>query len=119
MTTTNEPKYKIVNGKIVNRASGEAIPDDEPIFILRARDKHALATLEAYHLQVRGPAKPGQALAPLAAIWPEGNAMIPTGSSHEAAVAIRRAQFARFAKQNPDRMKEPDTTLTEDWVSVC
>ena len=37
----NEPKYQIVGDKIVNRASGEAIPEDEPVIIFRARDVHA------------------------------------------------------------------------------
>jgi hypothetical protein len=39
-----EPKYTIgAKGRIVNRATGEAIPDGEPIMILRAKDTLALA----------------------------------------------------------------------------
>lgn len=92
MTTTNEPKYKIENGKIVNRATNIPVPDDEPLFILRGRDRHAVATLNLYLKQ------------------------IPIGTEHERAVILRRSQFERFAQDNSSRMKEPDTTLTSDWT---
>lgn len=48
-----EPKYTTnAHGKIVNRKTRNPIPDDEPVFILRARDCHAAETLEAYQLAV-------------------------------------------------------------------
>ena len=42
-----ERKYKILDGKIVNRISGKEVPEDEPLFIFRAQDKKALAALVA------------------------------------------------------------------------
>lgn len=94
MTTTNEPKYRIENGRIVNRVSGEAIPDDEPIFILRARDCLAIHAFEGYIFALED--EPGTA-------------------EHLKAVKIRLKNFGDFSDQHPERMKVPDTTLTEDW----
>jgi hypothetical protein len=92
MKSRQEPKYKI-KGQIVNRESGAAIPDDEPIFILRARDVSAVGTLEQYHNLNRGSSPP----------------------EHLEAVQKRVDQFRKFAEEHPDRMKVPDTVLTEDW----
>ncbi len=44
----NEPKYDIEDGRIVNSFTRVPIPDDEPIFIFRAKDNHALPTLKSY-----------------------------------------------------------------------
>lgn len=46
-------KYGVVSrgkfaGALYNRATGERIPDDEPVFILRAKDAHAPATIAFY-----------------------------------------------------------------------
>lgn len=91
MTTTNEPKYHVTSeGKIANRQSGQVIPDDEPIFILRARDIHALAAINGY-LQM------------------------PMDDEHRKAVSIRFKNFADFAEKHPERMKMPDTVITDDW----
>lgn len=90
MTTTQEPKYKIVNNAIVNRHSGEPIPPDEPVFVLRARDKFAIGTLN-YYLS---------------------NDM---DADHRRAVELRLKQFEDFSDRHPDRMKVPDTILTADW----
>lgn len=79
-----EPKYTVLGGRLVNRASGAAIPDDEPVFIFRARDLHAREALEAY-------------------------ACVLTPGEHRDAVVQRVADFARFAEEFPDRMKVPDT----------
>lgn len=47
----HERKYKIKDGKIVKRLEEhKAIPDDEPIFIFRAKDRKALPALVAYHM---------------------------------------------------------------------
>lgn len=49
MLETQEPKYGVNSaGRLVNRETGSVIPDDEPVFILRARDKHAIDTLLFY-----------------------------------------------------------------------
>lgn len=80
-----EPKYTTNGcGRIVNRASGDTIPDDEPIFIFRARDKYALAALRHY-VDFCG------------------------DSAHRRAVEGRIVQFVVFKTGHPERMKEPDT----------
>ncbi len=84
MTQTQEPKYEIRDGKIVNRSSGEAIPDDEPIMIFRARDIHAHDAIANYGLRCEN-------------------------LDHSNIVMDRARQFAAFAALHPERMKEPDT----------
>lgn len=46
---TQEPKYGVnLQGRIFNRHTGTPIPDEEPLFILRAKDRRALAALSVY-----------------------------------------------------------------------
>lgn len=52
ITPQQEPKYAVDEKGIYNRQSGEHIPLDEPVFILRARDIHAIKTLGFYSAQV-------------------------------------------------------------------
>lgn len=83
MITEQEPKYGVNDqGRLVNRETGSVIPDDEPVFILRARDVHAVDTLEFYFQQCQV----------------EG---------HKQVVSNRIQQFYDFADKNPDRMREP------------
>lgn len=83
MNIEQEPKYDVTHdGKIVNRTSGRVIPDDEPIFILRARDIHAVAAMAYY--------------AELCSI-----------EKHVDVVNSRIADFERFAELHVDRMQEP------------
>jgi len=93
MKTKQEPKYKI-QGKIVNRQSGNPIPDDEPVFILRARDMTAVDVLMFYLSRAK-----------------TEDCLI----EHLHAVQKRIDQFKEFANKNPFRMKKPDTVLTGDW----
>lgn len=79
-----EPKYTTNGHALVNRASGEAIPADEPVFVFRARDVHAREAIEAY-------------------------ACVLLPGLHRDKVCERIADFARFAYANPRRMKVPDT----------
>jgi hypothetical protein len=79
-----EPKYTVRDGHIANRASGDTIPDEEPVFIFRARDRHAAAVLEFYAKMVHD-------------------------TAHFEAVCGRLDDFRRFSKEHPERMKEPDT----------
>jgi hypothetical protein len=79
-----EPKYSVRGDCIFNRASGEPIPADEPVFIFRARDVHALDALIAY-----------------ATALPDGE--------HKDAVRRRCVNFGVFAERHLERMKEPDT----------
>lgn len=84
MNTTQEPKYKIENGKLVNRQSGEQIPDDEPVMIFRAKDRHAKHGI-AFYL---------------------GHC---SDLMHKQAVTQRLIQFEKWANDHPERMKEPGT----------
>lgn len=86
LSQAQEPKYTTAtkDGRIVNRATGKPIPDDEPVFILRAKDYLAVAALQAYLDQIEDP-------------------------EHAAAVQKRIEAFEDFADENPARMKQPDT----------
>lgn len=84
MDPKQDPKYDIIDGRIVNRHTGEAIPDDEPIFIFRARDKRAVPALLEYADLCRDP-------------------------GHVAAIQKRVKHFRAFASRHPERMKLPDT----------
>lgn len=92
MRIEQEPKYDVTEqGRLVNRASGQPIPDDEPVFIFRARDLFAASALNAY----------------LRALCAADSEMI--GHDHRHAIRNRVRDFERFAQQNPHRMKIPDT----------
>lgn len=84
LSIAQEPKYTVNGHAIVNRASGEEIPADEPVFIFRARDAKALAALYPYHAVIND-------------------------DEHTAAVWARIMDFRTFALTKPERMKEPDT----------
>ncbi len=84
MLQAQEPKYDAREGRLVNRHTGEPIPDEEPVFILRAKDRRAMVALTAYYAAITDPA-------------------------HARAVAARIESFKAFALANPDKMKEPDT----------
>jgi hypothetical protein len=88
MPVTQEPKYGIRNNRLYNRASGEFIPSDEPVFLFRARDAEALPTLRGYRDRFER-------------------------SSHQVAVAGRVEAFASFAANFPRRMKHPDTAALQ------
>lgn len=79
-----EPKYTVEGESIVNRASRQRIPADEPVFIMRARDTFAAGAIYNYALDC------------------------PPGP-HREAVLKRFDDFSSFAKQKPERMKTPDT----------
>jgi hypothetical protein len=83
LPTAQEPKYTVNGSHIVNRASGEAIPHDEPVFIFRARDKLAVRALLDYAARCTG--------------------------EHFSAVRKRVKHFRAFASWHPERMKQPDT----------
>lgn len=82
-----EPKYTVSqkDGRIVNRATGKPIPDDEPVFILRAKDMLASAALLAYLDE------------------------IGADPEHAAAVQKRIDAFDAFAAAHPERMSFPNT----------
>ena len=85
MKATQDPKYGIdAKGRICNIATGVPIPEDEPIFILRAKDELAEQTLHFYL------------------------SMVPT-NEHQDAVCFRIDDFRGFRYLKRDRMKAPDT----------
>lgn len=85
LTQGQEPKYTASSktGRLVNRATGKPIPDDEPVFVLRAQDIYAVPLLHAYLSMVKE-------------------------IDHSVAVRDRITAFEDFALANPARMKEPD-----------
>lgn len=84
MPVGQEPKYGIRSGRLYNRTSGHKIPDNEPVFVLRAKDKKAEAALHFY-------------------------AGICGDSEHVAAVQSRIIDFQTFARQHARVMKQPDS----------
>lgn len=89
MLKTQESKYDCTpEGKIVNRATHRVIPDDEPIFILRAQDRNAAAAIAAYMQTCQS-------------------------ADHRAVVKSRLIDFQTFALENPDRMKEPSAHMSD------
>lgn len=86
MKKEQEPKYDCNEfGHLYNRYSSEVIPDDEPVFIFRARDLFARQVLWEYIM------------------------LLPPGE-HRDAVESRLGDFRKFADQNQSRMKLPDTS---------
>ncbi|WP_291141858.1 KTSC domain-containing protein [Hydrogenophaga sp.] len=86
LATAQEPKYTCATatGRLTVRATGKPIPDDEPVFVLRAQDVHAVNALLGYSVLLDNP-------------------------EHRAAVEQRIKDFEAFRDANPDRMKFPDT----------
>jgi len=78
----HERKYKIMDGKIVKRDGEKPIPDDEPLFIFRAKDRKALAVLVAYN-------------------------MILDNLNQKEEVTKSVNDFRRFQEEHPERMAEP------------
>jgi hypothetical protein len=81
-------KFGIRDEQIINLVSGEAVPEDEPLFLLRARDRHAYDTLMHYlHLC-------------------EGDC----NDLHLEGIKQRIRKFTDFASAHPERMKQPGVT---------
>jgi len=78
-----ERKYKIENNRLVKRSDGVPVPDDEPVFVLRAQDIKALPLLLAYHI-------------------------ICKDINHIAGIVKSIEDFTRFRDSHPERMGEPD-----------
>lgn len=89
MPISQEPKYGIRDNRLYNRASGEFIPADEPVFVLRAKDSQAASTIFNY----------------------AGDFAWNQNTSHYDAVMSRFNDFKRFLQNNPKRVKYPDTVL--------
>jgi hypothetical protein len=81
----HDRKFSFYGGKIINRVSGVSIPEDEPVFIFRARDIHALEVLTLYRQLIKD-------------------------EHHQAAVEESIGSFFAFTVEHPERMKEPGTS---------
>lgn len=78
-----EHKYKIENNRIVKKSTGIPVPEDEPLFILRAKDVNALPVLVAYLTLCRN-------------------------LEHRDLVNKSVKDFKNFQMEHPEIMKEPD-----------
>jgi len=85
----NSDRWRIEDGKIVKVSNGQPIPDDEPIFILRARDRLAVAALSHYIELAEG-----------------------DGCNDYLLDSVREmlGRFQDFAWNNPQKMKQPGVT---------
>lgn len=81
-------KFGIRGTAIVNLVSGEEIPQDEPLFLLRARDHHAIATLSKYLDFAR----------------------FDCNDLHLAGIQQVLERFKAFQREHPERMKQPGKT---------
>lgn len=80
---------ELVTVEIVKLSSGETLPDDEPLYLLRARDHLALATLQFYR-----------------------TLCLRDGCTDYMREAVDEAlaTFKKFATEHPERMKQPGVT---------
>lgn len=86
MNINQEPKYKINEyvGRLQNRSTNNFIPNDEPVFVIRAKDKNAVSVLSYYKA-------------------------LCINQQHIDAIDKRIESFVAWASENPEKMKEPDT----------
>jgi hypothetical protein len=77
------------DGRIANLVSGELIPEDEPLFLLRGRDIVAHTALTAYLSECEE---------------------YGCNELHLAGINKVRENFRRFAIEHTDRMKQPGIT---------
>ena len=78
----HERKYKIMKDRLVKRIGELPIPEDEPLFIFRDKNRKALAALIAYN-------------------------MILDNLEQKAAVTKTINDFRAFQEKYPERMGEP------------
>ena len=84
-----DSKFNIEADQIVKTSNGDVIPEDEPLFLLRARDRLAIPLLEIYN---------------------QLSKVDGCNDYHFAALDQTIARFAQFARLNPGRMKQPSVT---------
>ena len=77
----NESKYN--SPAAVNKDSGKSIPIDEPVFLIRARDKHSFSVLADYMCKCSDP-------------------------DHKDAIFQASIKFNDWQRANRDLVKEPD-----------
>jgi hypothetical protein len=87
-TRSIDGKFGFKDGKIVNLVSGQEIPEDEPLFLLRARDHHAISVLGTYYY----------------------HASKDCNDLHLAGIRQVIGKFEKFKTEHPERMKQPGIT---------
>ena len=89
-----EPKYGVnEQGRLINRETCNVIPDDEPVFILRGRDIHAVQVMTDYLNMLSVP-------------------------GHKNVVRQRIADFQKFRHENPGRMREPGAYRQQELIEI-
>jgi len=78
--------------RLVKTSNGQPLPDDEPVVVLRARDRLAVPTLKFYHLLAMSNGCNDWFL----------ERILPM-----------LERFRAFAEQHPERMKQPGVTRGE------
>lgn len=86
MSTVAPSKYRV-----------EGIPEDEPVFVLRAQDRAAAQTIDAY-------------VDVLADLYDDDTSEYIYHSGHPMVRGVKsmREEFDLFAHEHPERMKNPD-----------
>lgn len=89
-----EPKYDCDKLGIFNRHSGQYIPKDEPVFLFRAKDQHALQALVYY-------------------------STLCTDQKHKEVVTSRINQFREWAERSPQKLGEPTSHTSLPREGMC
>lgn len=81
--------FHIENNRLIKTTNGQAVPEDEPLFILRGRDALAQCAIRSYI-----------------------DDQIEAGIPEDRIVACREslAEFEKFSLEHADRMKNPGIT---------
>ena len=82
-------KFRIEGEKIISSSGNREIPVGEPLFLLRAKDRNAIATLTAY-----------RKLCIADSCFPE----------HLEGIDAAITAFATFSEHHPELMKQPGST---------
>ncbi len=80
----NDPKFIIIDNVLCSSTTHLPIPTDEPLFIIRGKDKHATGAIYDYSKRCND-------------------------KDHKATVLARNVDFSHFSVNNSNRMKEPDS----------
>jgi hypothetical protein len=97
---TNGDNFSEFNQPLIsirNVYNGNEIPNDEPLFIFRAKDRLAIRAIQCY-----------------LALCVEDNC------TSEQLLGIKKmiGEFHRWAVDNPDKMKQPGSTMPKDMKKI-
>lgn len=80
----NNEVFEILSDCLVSKTKGETVPEDEPVFVLRARDSKALSTIRCYQ-----------------------SLFTPTSHDWKTVQAVLD-DFSEFRQKFPEEMSEPE-----------